>query len=84
MGRGEPCSSSAIHSFCCDFYTFLAQAPTQFTDIWSLIAVINATGTPTYGPAVSNIATIVDSILTGPSGGTVVTQFQKVHLVGLC
>ena len=57
------------------------QAPTQFQDIWGVISVINATGTPTYGSPVSNIATIVDSVLTGPSGGSVITQFQYVHLV---
>jgi hypothetical protein len=56
------------------------QAPTSFADIWAVLEVINATGTPSYGSKVSNIATIVDSVQLGNAGGTVVTQFQMVHL----
>ena len=56
-------------------------AAKNFLDVYDIIDTINVTGG--YA-AVANVATIVDSIAHGLTNGTnagsVVTQFQKVHL----
>ena len=58
----------------------VTQATSSYTDIWAIYAQINRTGTLTYGTAVANIASIVNSAVPGVHGGSLVTAWNKVHL----
>ena len=71
------------------YLTLPTTASKSFVDIWDILATINATGTPTYGAQVANIATIVDTVgrgvVNGTNAGSIITQFKKIHLVrGRC